>query len=52
MTRMGRPPLVAPLLGRCPSCTRSFKASIDLRLEPPRGRATCPWCHAGVDLTV
>lgn len=48
---MTYPPLVAPLLGRCPHCAGVFKASIDLRGQPPRGRTVCPWCHRAVDLT-
>ncbi|WP_162867715.1 hypothetical protein [Euzebya tangerina] len=45
---MSRPPLVAPYLARCPSCCRPFKGRVDLRVEPPSGRMTCPWCLASV----
>ncbi|AXV09826.1 hypothetical protein DVS28_b0056 (plasmid) [Euzebya pacifica] len=44
---MAHPPLIAPLLGRCPhtGCGQPFKATIDLRLDPPATDTVCPWCR-------
>ncbi|WP_164710540.1 hypothetical protein [Euzebya pacifica] len=41
---MGRPPLVASFLGRCRTCTRTYKGTVDLRTEPCEARTRCPWC--------
>lgn len=51
---MTRPPLTAPLLGRCPhaGCRRPFKATIDLRARQPTTNTTCPWCHQPCTLTL